>query len=470
MIKARKKIYPIYLFVDVVIIALSFILPYLVRYNSPSDIFNDIYLPNVRDYSFVFILWTIFIVISFKRRNLYATDRALNIPQETSRVVISVCYTAVLIGTIIFFAQFKFFSRLVFLSSFLSLVFFLSLWRIIKRLILRKLIAGGYHNINVLIIGVGRVGKIILEEIKKNPWGGLKVIGFLDDNVETGYGGVPVLGKLSDFPVIAKKYFVDEVIVTIPSEKIAVSEIIRRAKEMHLGVKVVPENFEEPLPVLDISHLGVIPLLTYKERKHHPAEFFIKRLMDLVLSFILLIFSLPIFLLIAILIKMDSKGPVFYRQKRVGFKGRTFNFYKFRSMVAGADKRRDELVERNEVKDGVIFKIREDPRITSVGKFLRRHSLDELPQLFNVLLGDMSLVGPRPPLADEVEKYSHIHMQRLSIRPGMTGLSQVRGRSELTFTRWVKWDLWYINNWSLGLDMQILWRTIPAVIRGEGAY
>jgi lipopolysaccharide/colanic/teichoic acid biosynthesis glycosyltransferase len=139
-------------------------------------------------------------------------------------------------------------------------------------------------------------------------------------------------------------------------------------------------------------------------------------------------------------------------------------------MVADADTQKAKLVEKNEVKDGVIFKIKQDPRVTKVGRFLRRHSLDELPQLVNVLMGDMSLVGPRPPLADEVAKYSHVHMQRLSIRPGMTGLSQVRGRSELTFTRWVKWDLWYINNWSIGLDLQILWRTIPAVIKGDGAY
>ena len=470
MIKARRKIYPVYLFVDIVIIGLSFAFSYLLRYNSPAEVFKEAYLPNLRDYFFIFLLWSVFLIISFKRRNLYTTDRSLNIPREMSRVIISICYTGVLIGTIIFFAQYKFFSRQVFLTSFISLAVFLSGWRIIKRLILRKLIAGGYHNINVLIVGVGRVGKIILEEIKKTPWGGFRAVGFLDDNVQTGFGDVPVLGKLSDFAVIAKQHFVDEVIVTIPSEKIAVSEIIRQAKEMRLGIKVVPENFEEPLPVLSISQLGVIPLLTYKERRHHPAEFAMKRLFDLVSSFILLVVSAPVFLLIAVLIKLDSRGPVFYKQKRVGFKGKHFNFYKFRSMVADADKRKEELVEKNEVKDGVIFKIKQDPRVTKVGRFLRRHSLDELPQLVNVLMGDMSLVGPRPPLADEVAKYSHVHMQRLSIRPGMTGLSQVRGRSELTFTRWVKWDLWYINNWSIGLDLQILWRTIPAVIKGEGAY
>jgi exopolysaccharide biosynthesis polyprenyl glycosylphosphotransferase len=346
----------------------------------------------------------------------------------------------------------------------------LSLWRIIKRLILRKLIAEGYHNINVLVVGIGRVGKIILEEIKKTPWSGLRVVGFLDDFVEGNVEGVPVLGRLDDFPVVTKKYFIDEAIVTIPSEKIAVSGIIRQAKQMRLGVKVVPDNFEEPLPLLNIDYLGVIPLLTYKERRHHPAEFAMKRFIDFILSFLFLVISAPVFALIAALVKTDSRGPVFYVQKRVGFKGKKFNFYKFRSMISGADRMRVELSEKNEVKDGVIFKIKEDPRVTRVGKVLRKYSLDELPQLINVLRGEMSIVGPRPPLADEVEKYSPAHMQRLSIRPGMTGLSQIRGRSELTFQRWVKWDLWYINNWSIGLDLRIILRTIPAVLKGEGAY
>ncbi len=470
MIKPTKKIYPVYFLVDIAIISLCFIASYLVRYNSPDEIFREAYFPNLEGYSFVFLLWTTFIVISFKRRNLYMTDRSLNIPREMFRVIISVFYTGILIGAVIFFAQYKFFSRQVYLTSFVSLAVFLSLWRIIKRLILRKLIAEGYHNVNVLVVGIGRVGKIILEEIKKTPWVGLRAAGVLDDFVEGKIEGVPVLGRLDDFPVVAKKYFIDEVIVTIPSEKIAVSGIIRQAKQMRLGVKVVPENFEEPLPVLNINYLGVIPLLTYKERRHHPAEFAMKRFVDFILSFLLLAVTAPVFAVIAVLIKIDSKGPVFYVQKRVGFKGKKFSFYKFRSMAAGADKMRVELSEKNEVKDGVIFKIREDPRVTRVGKVLRRYSLDELPQLINVLRGDMSLVGPRPPLADEVEKYSPAHMQRLSIRPGMTGLSQIRGRSELTFQRWVKWDLWYINNWSIGLDLQIILRTIPAVLRGEGAY
>ena len=151
-------------------------------------------------------------------------------------------------------------------------------------------------------------------------------------------------------------------------------------------------------------------------------------------------------------------------------KGINFNFYKFRSMVENADELKDKLLEQNEVRDKVMFKIKDDPRMTKLGKFLRRYSLDELPQLFNVLIGNMSLVGPRPPLLDEVEKYGCNHIDRLSIKPGITGLSQIRGRSDLSFSRWVRWDLWYVNNWSFGLDLKILWETIPVVLKGKGAY
>ncbi|MDD5016024.1 MAG: exopolysaccharide biosynthesis polyprenyl glycosylphosphotransferase, partial [Atribacterota bacterium] len=208
----------------------------------------------------------------------------------------------------------------------------------------------------------------------------------------------------------------------------------------------------------------------YKERKHHPAELFLKRSFDFVVSLFLLILLSPLFLIIAILIKIDSPGPVFYTQKRVGIKGNFFNLYKFRSMIEGAEELKAALLEKNEIKDGIIFKIKNDPRITKLGIFIRKNSLDELPQLVNVLKGNMSLVGPRPAMPEEVGKYNHFQMDRLSIRPGITGLSQIKGRSDLTFRKWVKWDLWYINNWSFMLDLKILWRTIPVVFKRKGAY
>ncbi len=409
-------------------------------------------------------------MLIFSVRGLYHTDRSLTIPEEAFKTFTSILYVSVLMSAIIFLTQYKFFSRLVFLLSFIFLCFFLSAWRITKRIILRRLIAKGFHNLNILIIGVGSTGIEVLEEIKRNPWWGFRVIGFLGEDIKKAVDGAMVLGTYKDFSRVVKKYFIDEVIITPPFDKRDISDLIRQAKELHVGIRVVPENFEEPLLVSDINYLGIIPLLTYKERRRHPSELALKRIFDFTISMILLVLLFPAFLILMILIKLDSNGPLFFVQKRVGYKGRVFNLYKFRSMVKEAELLKPALLPRNEIKDGVIFKIKDDPRITRIGRLFRRYSLDELPQLFNVFIGDMSLVGTRPPMIDEVDKYTHDHMQRLVVRPGLTGLSQVRGRSELTFRNWVRWDIWYINNWSFWLDLRILWWTIPVVLKGKGAY
>ncbi|MBL7196762.1 MAG: sugar transferase [Candidatus Omnitrophica bacterium] len=470
MIKSLKKIYPMYIFTDLILTSLSFFIPFILKYNLLKDAFIKLNLPNFKEYSFVFILWVIFILIVFNRRNLYATDRGLSIPKEIFKVIGGILNTAILIGTVIFFAKYKFFSREVFIESFILLCILLSAWRIIKRVILRRLISEGFHNINVLIVGGGKVGKIVLGEIKRIPWLGLKVVGFLDDKIEGAIDNIPVLGKIKDFSVVARRSFIDELIITIPSERGVVAGLIKNAQNHRLGLRIVAENFEEPTPALDISYLGILSLLTYKERKHHPAEFALKRLFDFSTSLIFLILLSPLFLIIAILIKLDSPGPVFYIKKRSGFKGRIFNFYKFRSMVKEADELKTSLADKNESKGNIIFKIRRDPRITRIGRFLRRYSLDEFPQLINVLKGDMSLVGPRPFPVEESQKFEYDHMERLTVKPGITGLAQIRGRSDLSFYRWVKWDLWYVNNWSFGLDFLILWWTTPIVLKGKGAY
>lgn len=470
MIRSLRKVYPLYVFIDLFLMALIFYSAYLFRYNYPFKLDASINLPNFKEYTFIFILWYIFIVLYFKRRNLYSTDRSLSIPREFFRVLISIIYTGIVIASIVFFAQYKFFSRQIFIQSLIFFVFFLSGWRALKRIILRRMIQKGFHNINILVAGAGRVGKAVLDEIKMNPHWGFKVVGFLDDKIEGTLANVRILGKLKDFAIVAKKHFVEELIITIPSQREIAAELIKEAKDLRLGVRIVPENFDNSFPALDMSYLGAIALLTYKERRRHPTELAAKRFFDFFVSLSALIILAPLFCIIAILIKFDSHGPVFYIQKRLGLKGKLFNFYKFRSMVKNAEELKAGLLDKNEVKDGVIFKIKDDPRITRIGKLLRTYSLDELPQLFNVLKGDMSLVGPRPPTPDEVEKYSHLQMQRLSIRPGITGLSQVKGRSDLTFKRWVRWDLWYLTHWSFGLDLGILYWTVLAVLRKKGAY
>jgi exopolysaccharide biosynthesis polyprenyl glycosylphosphotransferase len=470
MLKSFRKTQPVYVAVDLVLITACFFVPYFLRYNYPVMLSMGRYLPYFTEHLFIFCLQAFLIVTTFKRKRLYGTLRDITVPRELTNVVTRLLYVAVIVGSVIFFARFHFFSRLFFLSNFMLLCAVLGGWRLVKRLVLRKLIREGFRNINTLIVGAGKAGRMILEEIEKRPSLGFRVVGFLDDRAQEEPGGLPVLGTPADFESVAAKHFIDEVVVAIPHDRAAAAEIVRRAQQMRVAVRVVPDHIEEPLAILDTGSIGMIPLLTYKERWQHPSEIPYKRLFDVAASAVSLVLLAPVFAVIAVLVKLDSPGPVFFAQKRTGLKARPFDFYKFRSMVKEAEQLKPHLRDKNEIADGVIFKIRNDPRVTKIGRFLRRYSLDELPQLFNVLKGDMSLVGPRPPLPGEVSEYEDTHMGRLSIRPGITGLSQIRGRSDLSFSRWVKWDLWYVNHWSLWLDLKIIWWTIPVVLKGKGAY
>jgi len=472
MVKALKlkRTMPTYILVDFLCITASFWLPYFFRYNDLSNLHTTIYYPNFSGYCFIFVLELVLVIVVFKNRKLYSTDRQMTIPQELWRVVTHGMYLQIVICSIIFFSHYLFFSRFVLMTNIMLLCVLLGGWRTIKRLILRKLISEGFRNVNVLIVGSEDSAKMILKEIKTQPYYGFKVVGRLDSKVEENVGDVAVLGGLSDFALVVQKYFVDEVIIVTLSDKDAVSELITLAQNLRLGLRVVFEQPERTIPVLSMEFFGTLPLLTYKKRELHPSESVAKKTFDLVVSAVMIVLLLPAMIVIAILIKVSSLGPIFFIQKRVGFKGKVFNFYKFRSMLKNADQLKEELLNKNEMSDDIMFKIKNDPRVTKLGKFLRKYSLDELPQLINVIKGDMSLVGPRPPLPSEIQKYGSSHMERLSIKPGITGLSQTRGRSELSFSRWFKWDIWYINNWSFALDMRILLWTLPAVLKGKGAY
>lgn len=470
MIRFSRKTQPVYILIDIILILISFFVPYIARYNTLNDLLNNIHLPNFREHCFVFTFGLVLLVVGFKKKRLYRTDRRLSIPKEFQRVVVHIIYVSIIIGSMIFFAQYKFFSRLVFIESFILLCVLLGGWRMAKRLLVRKLVSEGFHNINVLIVGTGRTRTLVLEEIKKRSHLGLKVVGILSNEKKDLIDGTPVLGNFTDFIDVVQKHFIDEIIVTVSSERKDVAKLITQAQNMQLGVRMVPEYLEQPIPIIDVGYLGIVPLLTYKKQKIHPSQAVIKRLLDVVVSLTLILLLSPALLLIVVLIHITTSGPAVFVQKRVGLKGKIFKLYKFRSMAKNAEEQKERLLSENEMRDGVMFKIRNDPRVTTIGKFLRKYSLDELPQLFNVLKGDMSLVGPRPPLHEEVEKYKSYQMNRLSIRPGITGLSQIRGRSGLPFSRWAKWDLWYINNWSFGLDIRILFWTIPAVLKSKGAY
>jgi exopolysaccharide biosynthesis polyprenyl glycosylphosphotransferase len=234
-------------------------------------------------------------------------------------------------------------------------------------------------------------------------------------------------------------------------------------------VKVVPDLYEMTLNRVAVDDINGIPLIGVREVTISGWNFAIKRAIDIILCFIASIILAPIFLLIAIAIKVDSAGPVFFKQVRIGRGGKPFVCYKFRSMREGADRELDKLADLNEAT-GPLFKIKNDPRLTRMGRFFRRTSLDEFPQIINVLRGEMSLVGPRPPLPREVAQYEDWHKKRLEVAPGMSGLWQVSGRSLLTFDEMVMLDLFYIENWSLTLDLKIMLRTVPSVLLADGAF
>jgi exopolysaccharide biosynthesis polyprenyl glycosylphosphotransferase len=479
MRKELTKVNALYIVLDIVFIAASVYLPYILRYNRLTLdqlinlplIWNKLDFRNFSTYSIIFLFWTLLIILILDNYGLYRTDRELTIPKETLLVLKALFFASLPPLAVIFFLKVMVFSRLIFGISALSIFICLSLCRIIKRSYVRNLILQGYNNLNVLIVGAGKTGRMLVEEIRNHPFLGLNIVGYLDDykyKIENIRGN-KIIGELSDFEKIVKKKFIDEVYITIPSQKQKVFELTTEAKRLGVTVRIVPELFDLSMGTLEMHQIGTIPLLQYHAKGIHGTDLIIKRALDMCISGLALLLCCPLFLILSVLIKLDSPGPILYISKRCGRKGRLFNFYKFRSMVKNADKLLHSLRDKNE-KKGPVFKMVADPRLTNIGKIMRKLSLDELPQLWNVFKGDMSLVGPRPPTPEEVEQYKDWQLKRLQIKPGITCLWQVRGRSNLSFYKWVKLDLWYINNWSFGLDLKILWWTIPVVLKRKGAY
>ncbi|HXK58400.1 MAG TPA: sugar transferase [Acidobacteriota bacterium] len=277
---------------------------------------------------------------------------------------------------------------------------------------------------------------------------------------------------LSSLGAIIAREPVDEVLVALPlrRRRDLIEKIVEACEEQGIMVRVRTDLFDLRVARPQVDTIDGVPVVTIRSGPEDGWQLVAKRIMDVIVSLSFLILLSPFLLLVALAIKIDSRGPVFFRQERVGLNRRRFYVLKFRTMVEQADKTQESLEELNEA-DGPVFKIRKDPRVTRLGRFLRQFSIDEFPQLINVLRGEMSLVGPRPlPLRDVKLIDTQWHKRRFSVKPGLTCLWQVNGRSDLSFERWVRMDLEYIDTWSLILDIKILLKTIPAVLRGSGAY
>ncbi|MGO8816201.1 MAG: sugar transferase [Terriglobia bacterium] len=343
-----------------------------------------------------------------------------------------------------------------------------------RKLVRSQTIPGLTEKRNVVIVGYGRFAHLLRQQLDQNPQLGYVVKGFVcrrrtprSNPKGNGAGDPQLLGTVDELSEITRAHFIDEIFISVPSDRHLVRDIARKARAARVLARVIPDLHDGLADDVPVEYIGQFPSLTLYPQNGPTLSLILKRLMDFILSGAALVLLSPLFAVVGFIVKLDSKGPVFYRAQRVGKKGVTFACYKFRTMVENADGLKESLAHLNE-RDGILFKIAADPRITRVGRYLRKFSIDELPQLWNVFKGEMSLVGPRPPACSEYTQYSLEHLRRLDVTPGLTGLWQVTARQDRSFQSYIELDKEYVNNWSLGLDLRIMVRTVGVVLAGSG--
>lgn len=475
MLKERARIVAYWVWTtDLVLTALAFLLAWWLRsYVAPiiaPSVFPTELYPLSRYLGLlplVLAIWTLLLVT----REAYTSRRTVSLASEVWQVVQVVGAGTLTLAAAGWLLRLDFVSR-PFLILFASLdLVFLLLEKLVLRLAARRVRRRGYNYRSLLIVGINPRAEEVARIISEHPHWGLQLIGFVSPNGEheEEFAGLPVLGRADDLPRILQQEVVDEVIFVLSRRQLEeFEESFLLCSELGIRARVAL-YFPHMKARVVLEELEGIPLLTFTNTPGAPFPMFLKRVQDITASAVGMALLAPLIPVIAAAVKLSSRGPVLYSQERCGLNGRRFTLHKFRTMYEGADLRLDEVAHLNEV-EGPAFKARRDPRTTPVGRVLRRLSLDELPQLLNVLKGDMSLVGPRPPLPDEVERYERWQRRRLSMKPGLTGLWQVSGRAGLDdFNRWIALDLTYIDRWSLWLDLKILLKTIPAVLSTRGA-
>lgn len=410
------------------------------------------------------------LMVISRRLHLYTPIRLTSFLHE-QRLSVQACFTSglLLTGTL-YLVHAEDIPRRVVLLTVGMVTVVLSLRRLIYRLFIYRLFERGVGTRNVLIVGTGPEAHALRHHLESIRHLGYTFKGFINfPGTETGFkpASGDVVGTLDTLFQNARKQFVDEIFFTTPCEQGLVQEVLDQARVHGVDLRVIPDLYGGLAWNSPIEYIGQFPTIPLHRGYVPEIGLLIKRGVDVVFSSLALILLSPVFLAIAIAVKLDSPGPIFYSSERIGKKARVFSCTKFRTMVRDAERRRADVMHMNE-RDGVLFKISNDPRITKVGRFLRKYSLDELPQFFNVLVGDMSVVGPRPPIASEVKEYKLSHLRRLDVTPGITGLWQVQARQDPSFDNYISLDVTYIENWSLWLDLKIVARTIAVVISGTG--
>ena len=458
---------------DLILINVAFYLAYVARYRWQWLLevsFDEPYINYLPQQTILLVL----LVLTFAQSGVWQRRRGEFWIDEMSRLIYATAAAIALMMAVTFFFQPSPFSRLMLLWALVFIVFGVGLARLVRRWVLALLYQRNKRVDRVLVIGSGEAGRGVIRTLLARPDLGYRAIGYLDDGTgenNIGLGRIPHLGSCDDLErILRANQDLHAVFIVLPGEmNQEILSLLRVCQAHNVQAHVVPDLLQLSLNRVEFNNMAGIPMLSVREVGISRFQYFLKRLLDLV---IVLIGGVPALLatgLIALAIKLDSPGPIIYSGERVGRNGRRFKMYKFRSMVVGAEQQKESLAHLNEA-DGPLFKMKDDPRLTRVGRLIRRMSLDELPQIYNVFVGNMSLVGPRPPLPEEVAQYKPWHQQRLSVIGGITGLWQVSGRSDLTFDELCLLDIYYIENWSLALDIRILLQTIPHSLFGKGAY
>jgi exopolysaccharide biosynthesis polyprenyl glycosylphosphotransferase len=481
MLKERARIIAGSLFtVDLLLVAGSYFLSFWIRSRVlPSLGIAETHLYPLKLYlpllPAILVIWGGLLL----RYNLYHSQRT-TLLQDEAWDIVRVCAIGTLLLILLIYS-FRIDERLlgpdkisrlwIFLFVVLSCLFLLARM-VLVRLTARSVRLEGYNYRTVLIAGINTTALRIAESIQSHPYWGYRILGFVRETTtggEANSAGDRVLGSLEDIPQIVEDHPVDEVIFALDRQQLdRLENLLLGLEEQGIKTRLALNLFPHAKARVEVGTLDELPVLTYSTTPSSEIALLGKRMMDVAISLVLLAVAWPLMLVIATLLKLLDGGSVLYRQTRCGLHGRRFTLYKFRTMVENADSRQAELAHLNEMT-GPVFKVRSDPRVTGIGRLLRRLSLDELPQLWNVLRGDMSLVGPRPPVPQEVSAYQRWQRRRLSMRPGLTCLWQIHGRNEIDFDRWIELDLEYIDNWSPLLDLKILAKTIPVVLTGRGA-
>jgi exopolysaccharide biosynthesis polyprenyl glycosylphosphotransferase len=428
---------------------------------------KDIYKPTVP-----FPLFPIFIIIwisIFLLLSVYDGRRNFKIVDELTKVTIGSLLAGVSLAGMLYLS-YRDISRLLFAVFALQAYVSLILWRLAVRLVFHTGTRDPRLLRRVLIVGAGPVGRELQEQIERLAYMNLSIVGFLDDDPLKRTSQEDILGSIKDLSKTLSLMAVDDVVIALPRRAHEeISHLVAKLHNYPVKVWVIPDYFHLALHKAAVDDFAGLPMLDLRAPALSDYQRLVKRLFDLIIGTAILILVLPFMIAIAIAIKIDSRGPVLFKQRRVGENGRIFWMYKFRSMVTDADQQLAKIIRRD--SDGnIIHKTPDDPRVTRLGRFLRRSSLDELPQLFNVFIGDMSLVGPRPEMPLLVEQYKPWQRRRFAIPQGITGWWQVNGRSDKPMHLHTEDDLYYVQNYSLLLDLHILIKTAWVVLRGRGAY